>query len=229
MKHLFALVLVGVLASSASAGFAPTFDGILGEWTGPDVASLGTQPGPDGGTYELLVGFGDFDLFFGMARDDTDRYLGDTGWDNDSFFIAVDTDGVPGSGGGFGSYGRVDFGGTMLPDRIYNYAGGSGWYELATWNGGGWDYGWSDAGTYYGWQEGNADDELAMPFADIGGDANVTIWGWMTREGNANVEASWPAGYTGDHPTFGEGILLPEPATIALLGFGGLVLLRRRR
>jgi len=227
--------IVAMLAVLATAGAAsaltPVQDGVLGEWWGdPTVIDLGSEPAPDGGGYNLLVSSDLTDLHIGMARDSSDRYLGETNWDNDSFFLAIDTDGTPGSGAPNGAYGRLDFGGTMRPDRMYAYAGGAGWYEICVWDGANWTYpGWSDAGTFYGHDDTYPDDELSVPLADIGGSANVMIWAWMTREENAWIEASWPSGSTGDHPTMGDGIIVPEPMTMVLLLAGGVGLLLRRR
>jgi hypothetical protein len=231
MKKVVVLTALAVFATTANAEFTPTFDGVLDEWTIPPVMDLGTEPGIDQGTYTLLAGYDANNLYFGMDRDTTDRYLGDTYWDNDSFFVAIDVDGQAGSGAGQDGYGRMDFGGPMLPDVIYCFAGGAGWYEWSSWNSGGWwDWmGWSDQGTYYGWQEDNPDDELGIPLANIGGSAEVMVWAWMTREGNGYIEASWPTGYYGDdpNPVFGDGIMIPEPAgCVALLL--GLALIRRR-
>lgn len=233
------LVLAVLVSTGTASALTPTFDGLLGEWWGdPGTVDLGSQPAPDVGGYNLLANWDATDLYLGMARDSSDRYLGDTYWDNDSFFVAIDVDGVPNSGASSDGYSRMNFGGAgceMLPDVFYAYAGGGGWHEWASWNGGGWDFQpWSNAGTYYGWSDTNPDDELGIPLANIGGSADVMVWAWMTRERGGDpppiwVEASWPAGATGEGPTMGCGInLVPEPASLLIL-LGGAGLLRRRR
>jgi len=71
---------------------------------------------------------------------------------------------------------------------------------------------------------------MAIPLSAIGGSHQVMVWGWMTREGVYDyVDASWPGGYTGYEVVLGDGILIPEPITAALLGLGGLVLATRKK
>lgn len=235
MKHVVLVFTVLGLSAMAGPGWASiNLDGILDEWTGSNVVNLGTWPAPDTGSYTLLATWDASNLYIGVDRDSSDRYLGDTGGDNDSFFLAIDVDGVAGSGAGQDGYGRMDFAGTMLPDMIYYYAGGGGWYESGTWNGGGWDWnGWTNANSYYGWQEDNPNDELCIPLADIGGSHEVMAWAWMTREAGDFVETSWPDGTTGGdpNPVMTEGFMIPEPATISLLGMGSLLagVIRRRK
>ena len=209
-----------------------TFDSVLDEWIGDDVVNLGTEAAPDGGSYTLLATWDAANLYMGMDRDSSDRYLGDTGWDNDSFFVAIDTDGVAGSGATQDGYGRMNFGGTMLPDFIIYYAGGPNWYESSTWNGSSWDWnGWTDSGAIYGSSDAQPDDEFAISLSNIGGFHEVMVWAWMTRESNGWIEASWPGGPWGEGPTVGNGIMIPEPATVNLLGLGSMLLtsIRRRK
>ncbi|MHC4396423.1 MAG: DUF7901 domain-containing protein [Planctomycetota bacterium] len=63
-------------------------------------------------------------------------------------------------------------------------------------------------------------------------------WGWKTSEAHWNDDAVWSDDGQNwielRHPVSGESldmafVIAPEPATIALLGLGGLVFLRRRR
>ena len=193
-------------------------DGILNEWTGGDVVNLGSS-----GAYTLLATWDQTNLYIGVDRSASGRYLGDDYGVHDSFFVAIDIDGVPGSGGSDG-YGNVSLSGAMLPDRIYYYAGGQGWHEVSFWDGIGWNWlGWTNANTYYGWQPANPNDELGIALSDIGGSHQVMIWAWMTVEGvYDSTTAFW-----GDPA--GNGIMIPEPATMALLGLGALAMFRRKR
>lgn len=227
--------MIGLLCLLLTTGhvwaFTAVLDGVLDEWTGSGIVNLGTRPGIDMGSYTLLAGWDNDNLYLAVDRNSTDRYLGDDYWAHDSFFVAIDTDGISGSGASQDGYSILSFAGTMRPDHIYCYAGGSGWYETCTWNGSGWDWnGWTNAGTYYGWNEDYPNDELTIPLSVIGGSHQVMIWAWMTREGIYDtVDASWPDGATGYRPVFGDGAMIPEPASLILIGVGGLLAARRKK
>lgn len=227
-----ALFIVMLIAASAAYAITPTLDGDLSEWTGQGVYDLGSQSAPDGGIYQILITYDANNMYIGVNRDSSDRYLGDTAWDNDSFFFAIDTDGVASSGAQTDGYARVSFDGTYLPDQFYYFAGGPNFYESSTWNGSThtWN-GWTESGAVYGYQEANPDDELTIPYTAMGGSNNVMVWSWMTREGNGYAEASWPDGNTGTQPTFGDGVMtIPEPASVVMLLLGGsLAVFMRRR
>lgn len=234
MKKVIAVSVAALFVSSALA-ITPTLDGVLDEWVGPDVINIGSEPGPTGGAYTAYLTYDLDALYLGVDRDSTDRYLGDQSGVTDNFFLAIDVDGIAGSGATSDGYGRVDFAGPMLPDFIYYFAGGGGWYERGSWNGAGWDWlGWTNADTYYGWTDDPGDphpnDEMKMWMSEIGGGPEVTVWAWMTLRDDGNVYASWPTGHYGDdpNPVFGDGIYIPEPASLALLAIGGLLVLRRR-
>jgi hypothetical protein len=226
-KGILVLGILSVIGFCSQAwALTPALDGILYEWTGPEVLNLGTQTASGGGSYTLLATWDATNLYIGVDRNSTDRYLGDTYLVHDSFFVAIDVDGLAGSGGLSDGYSTVDFNGARRPDFVYNYAGGEGWYESCSWNGSGYNWlGWSNAGTFYGWSESNPNDEITIPLSAIGGSHNVMIWAWMTIEGVYNsTTASWPAGSTGTSPTFGEGVLIerldlphtPDPAVSAV-------------
>jgi len=182
-----------------------TLDGVLNEWVGNEISNLGTEPAPEGGSYTLLAAWNGTNLYLGVDRETSGRYLGDIPRDNDSFFIAVDTDGIPNSGAYSDGYGIMNFNGPLLPDVVFYYAGSGGWYERTVWDGFGWLWaGWTSANQYYGWQPANPNDELIPDLLamapTLSGAHELSVWAWMTRENNNWVEASWPRGYTGNYP-----------------------------
>lgn len=204
--------------SGQVSAMTPNFDGILNEWIEPYVVDLGTQAGPTTGSYRFLATWDQVNLYLATDRSSTGRYLGDSAGTNDSFFVAIDTDGIAGSGATLDGYGRVNFGGRLLPDLIYYFAGGAGWYESSTWTGTGWNWnGWTNSGTYYGWQPENPDDEFTIALSLIGGSHEVMVWAWMTPEANGTIQASWPAGYTGTSPLMRDGIIIREESVTARL------------
>lgn len=232
-KHLGLWVVV--LAAASAQGLTPTLDRNLSEWVGPEVGSLGVHTDPDGGSYEILYTLDGINLYIGIDRSLSSRFLGDTPWDDDSFFLAIDTDGVADSGALSDGYSRMQFAGPLRPDEIYYFAGGNdafgGFHETSSFDSGGaitWN-GWrADPYAYYGRSDAGGDDELVIPLSELGGATSFTVWAWMTREGNGYLEATWPAGSTGFDPqTMTEGFFIPEPGALVLLVFGA-VLIRRR-
>lgn len=228
-------LLAAAFAVAGAYALTPTLDRDLSEWTGPDVGSLGSRPAPDGGTYEILYTFDASNLYLGIDRTSSGRYLGDVGWDDDSFFFAVDFDGAANSGATLDGYQRMNFAGALRPDMIYYFTGGNeaygGWHERSSFDSAGnitWE-GWrADPLAYYGRSDAGTDDELVIPLSEIGNATEVTVWAWMTREGNGYLEATWPDGATGADPqTMTAGILIPEPSALVLLALGGLMLRRR--
>lgn len=225
-KLLIMCVLSAVFMTNLSMAITLTFDGNLTEWTGDEINNLGTEAAPEGGTYKLLATWDGNDLLIGMDRNSSDRYLGDSYWNNDSFFIAIDVDKVAGSGADIDGYSRMRFNGPMKPDVFYYYAGGSPWYERGWWDDvfGEMNWlGWTDANSFYGYQEANPNDELLIPLANVVGDpsvlltdnvtgsSEVTVWAWMTREGNGWIEASWPRGAKGPDPNiFGSPLVVRD-------------------
>jgi hypothetical protein len=236
-KVLFFTAVCALLYAGQVSALTVTFDADLGEWVGADVANLGTRGGPDNGSYIMLSTSDATNLYLGMERGATERYLGDTDLVNDSFFVAIDVDGVANSGATAAGYGNVSFGGTYRPDLIYYFEGGPSWYQKTSWNGTGWNWdGWSDSGVIYGNPGWGDDDEFAFALDSIGGsDGQVRIWAWMTREDNNWVESYWNGESTdygaAESPNLVDGIVLsiPEPATMVLLGLGSLAMLRRKK
>ena len=194
MKKISVLVALLFIASFV---FATTYttvnlDGIIDEWDADE--EMGTEVF-DSKNFSLWFTWDASNIYIGLERETADWFLGDNAG-NLSLFVAFDVDQTLNSGGTSDGYGRVNFPNTTyLPDHIYYYAGGSGWYESSTWNvaGGAWDWnGWSDVGTYYGWEAAHMDDEISVPFANIGSPSALAVYVWLTEEGGVDIKASYP-------------------------------------
>ncbi|OXU15871.1 PEP-CTERM sorting domain-containing protein [Sedimentisphaera salicampi] len=239
LKFLLAIMLLGTLAS----GKYITVDSDMSDWTGEDIINLGSRDDPDGGSYDLKVTFDEDNIYLGLDRTSTDRNLGDTSWDDDSFFISFDVDASTGSGAGSDGYERVNFTGDNRPDKVFYYAGGPVWYESSNWNSTSSEWNWDgwveNGGTGHSASYGIDGDEFAISRDLVGADIDdeVTMWAWMTREGNGFVETGWGVGssiYDAENeliypPDAGNGIMVPEPFTLGLLGIGSIALRRRRK
>ena len=147
-------------------------------------------------TDELMANDGGTNFFF--TWNDTTVYCAVTGtYANQQdgqydWFIAFDTDMLPGSGGTADGYNHVTFSGRYLPDYIYYFAGGMGWYENSNWVAGAWNWrGWSNACSYGGWT-GNLVSELCIPRSMLGHPDSIAICSWISDEANTQIYASFP-------------------------------------
>ena len=141
MKKLFALLLI--LALTATTGWArtyttPTIDGIItGDGTDWDECEDFVTMSFDDADYTLWITWDEtVGLYVGLDRqDDPDnKFLGDGTDDVISLYVAIDTDQIPGSGAPYDVYSTVSFDSGHLPEYIYSFAGGAGWYEWAWWD-----------------------------------------------------------------------------------------------
>ncbi len=138
---------------------------------------------------------------FYLTWDDTTFYCGISGsyaiQEDGQFdwFIAFDTDQIPGSGATSDGYGAVTFAGDFLPEVIYYYAGGFGWYESSEWDtaaGGAWVWrGWTDNCSFGGWS-GNDSTEFCIPDSMLQHADSVAICSWITDENQNQILASYP-------------------------------------
>ncbi len=152
--------------------------------------------------------------------------------DGYEWFIAIDTDQVPGSGATSDGYSKVTFSGDFLPEFVLYFSGGVGWYETSVWDtagGGSWTWrGWTDSCSYGGWS-GIDTSEICIPLAHFGDPDSMAVVSWVTDEGQSQVVASYPsANQIGSVPVpmtyfwvaknLGEGVapgtlpILPPPA-----------------
>jgi hypothetical protein len=208
MKKLLALFIVPAIVFCASLGWAltwttPTIDGVItGDSTDWDPDEQFETMTFDAADYTLWITWDESTgVYIGIDRaDDPDnKFLGDNAEDI-SAFVAIDTDQIPGSGAPYDVYSTVSFDGGHMPEYIYSFAGGAGWYEWAWWDqlNSQFQYnGWRDDGTYYGWSgDVYIDDELTILWNDIGNPAGIGVMVWITYE-TADpwppvVTAAWP-------------------------------------
>jgi hypothetical protein len=233
MKLVTAILALCLVWSGMAWGITfntPVLDGtILPEtW---DVESFFDVCVIDSCPYGLVMTW-DVDMFYaGLDRDPecpNNRFLGDDPA-NLSFFVAIDVDQTFGSGAPQDGYGNVNFFGCYMPEYIYYYAGGVGWYEWGYWTGTEWEWrGWRSDNTFYGWVEA-VDDEVGMLWSDLGFPVGIAVMAWITDEttfGGAEpgVLCTWPPqNPTGTSPTFmwAYPFFVPHvPGPMPVAGFG---------
>jgi hypothetical protein len=198
---LFA-VLLGLISGSAFAmtPVTPTLDGEIGPDWGPDsffdVVLIENCP------YQLYMTWDPSFLWVGLNSDTCRYFLADSN-PNISFFVAIDVDQAFGSGAPMDGYGNVNFYGCFMPEYIYYFAGGAGWYEWGHWNGTGWDWlGWRSDNTYYAWDGGGVyDDELGILWSDIGNPAGIAVMAWITFDETFGTDPGVLAAYPPENPT----------------------------
>ena len=183
------LVLLPALALALTDTTPDTGDGVvenatpqLGgtEWESDELIDT------DGGT-DFHLTWDDTTFYCAIQGTFADQEDGDYDW-----CIAFDTDLVPGSGATSDGYTHVTFSGKFLPEVIYYFWGGMGWYEYSTWNGTTWDsQGWSDACSYGGW-DGNLVSEICIPESLVVNADSVAACSWITDEDQTQVVASFP-------------------------------------
>ncbi len=193
IRTLIALLCAGtILSLTASAALAASFhpiviDGDLDDWMADELMET------EAGTYDLYVTWDADNIYLGLSG----AYLGDDPLQDQSFFVCLDTDLIPGSGAGADGYGQVNFDTALFaPEVCYYFAGGAGWYEWSIWNGASWDWmGWRNDGTYYNWPGNpapNPGSELTIIRSDILAPAGVGMVAWLTNEESPILLASWP-------------------------------------
>jgi hypothetical protein len=153
----------------------------------------------------------DSEFFWVGLKSLSGRYYLQDGNPNISFFVAIDVDQTFGSGAPTDGYGNVSFYGCYMPEYIYYFAGGAGWYEWGYWDGVGWDWrGWRNDNTYYAWDGGGVyDDELGILWSDLGNPEGIAVMAWITFDETFGTEPGVLAAYppppanpTGVLPTF---------------------------
>jgi hypothetical protein len=183
------LVWIPVLAFGLTYTTPNTTDGVVEN----------SAPALGGTTWESdEVMANDGGTFFHLTWDDSTVYVAVTGtYANQEdgqydWFIAFDTDMTADSGATSDGYGQVTFSGNYLPEFVYYFAGGMGWYESSNWTGSEWNWrGWSANCSYGGWS-GNLASELCIPRSMIGDPESFAVVSWISTEDNSSIVASFP-------------------------------------
>ncbi|MBN1177716.1 MAG: ExeM/NucH family extracellular endonuclease [Anaerolineae bacterium] len=207
------LIMLGALLATllftapalAAAYHTIIIGGDLSDWDTDEM--METDNGRD-----LYITWNETNLYIGLDLAPGEYLSDDSG--AKSFFVAIDTDLIHGSGAGSDGYARVNFTGSNRPEIFYAFAGSGGWYEWASWNGTSWDWqGWSDAGTYYDWSGNTASmpgNELTIPLANLGNPDAIAVFAWVTPEQESNIDSSWPTSNpTGSSPNFAHAYHFP--------------------
>jgi hypothetical protein len=177
------LCILGLAAYASGTTFnTPVLDGAIGaDW---DADSFFDVLVVDGCEYGFHLTWDEEFLWVGLDSDSCRRFLGD-GETDLSFFVAIDTDQIYGSGAFRDEYGNTNFYGCLMPEYIYFFAGGAGWYEWGRWDEpSSWTWlGWRNDNTYYAWADGGIyDDELGIRWSELGDPAGVSVIAWITDE-----------------------------------------------
>lgn len=199
MRKWFALLVPGLclvfapaLALALTDTTPNTSDGVI-ENADPKIGGTEWETDElidsDGGT-DFHLTWDDTTFFCAIAGPYADQEEGDYDW-----FIAFDTDLVAGSGGTLDGYNHVTFSGRFLPDVIYCFAGGFGYYEYCVWDGAQWQWplgsSWINVCSYGGWN-GIPVSEICIPDSVLGQPDSIAVCSWITDENQSQVVATFP-------------------------------------
>jgi hypothetical protein len=200
-----ALVVLGSGAALALTPVTPVLDGDIGPDWGPDsffdIVFIPDTAGVDI-PYQLHLTW-DSEFFWVGLNSEAGRYYLQDGNPNISFFVAIDVDQTFGSGAPTDGYGNVNFYGCHMPEYVFYFAGGAGWYEWGYWDGAAWDWrGWRNDNTFYAWDGGDVyDDELGILWSDIGNPQGIAVMAWITFDETFGAEPGVLAAYPIQNPT----------------------------
>ncbi len=178
---IISLVLLWSGVAMGETWTTPVLDGVIGsDWDGDSGFELVVTPMC---SVQIHFTWDSYFLWFGIDSDSCRRYLGD-GPEDVSFFVAIDVDQTFGSGALGDGYGNVQFSGCYMPEYVFYYAGGGGWYEWGEWDAGSQSWiwrGWRNDNTFYAWDGGGVyDDEIGILWSDIGDPSGIAVMVWNT-------------------------------------------------
>ncbi len=159
-----------------------------------------------------LMDVDDDSLF--LTWDDEKLYIGFSDFDlqNGDFFVNIDTSPESNNGATYGSWGRVNFSPSYLPEYQIAMEGGGGSIQLNYWDGSNWNYlGANGCESYEGWHN-NGLTEISIPWARLGNPEGIALSAHLTEENNLiTIQSFPPSNPTGNNIAITEFYKIFEP------------------
>jgi hypothetical protein len=139
-----------------------------------------------------------------LTWDNTNLYVGFYSFNLGvgDLFVNIDTDQTAGSGATSGSWGRVDFSGSYLPEYQIAIEGGGNSMQVNHWTGTNWTYPGNGVigSSYEGWFS-NGMTEIAVPWSALGNPAGIAVSVHVSQEDTQIITEVFPGlNPIGNHP-----------------------------